>query len=128
MRNVLTGRLARLLLSLLVVLGPALVLSEPRGHSPHLSTFFHSVDKDGDGQIEPDEAMAFMGDHFGDVAEHDVHHAVNLMKHNLDGSDQGQTISQSEVAEHLHSLLQVLSASTACGQQCKEGCRCCALC
>ena len=85
-------------------------VSEPHGHNQHLTKFFHSVDRDGDGQIEPHEAVAFIGDHFGDVAEQDVHQSINLMKNNLDSSDQGQTISQSEVAEHLHSLLQVGAA------------------
>lgn len=109
MSSTLRGRLVRVLWVLCVVLGVA--VSEQQGHNPHLTKFFHSVDKDGDGQIEPHEAVAFMGDHFGDVAEHDVHHSINLMKNNLDGSDQGQTISQSEVAEHLHSLLQVRPTS-----------------
>ena len=72
-----------------------------------LARFFTSVDTDGDGQIEPHEAEAFMGESFGEDAAHEVHKAISLMKSNLDGSDQGQTISQSEVNEHLHSLLQV---------------------
>lgn len=73
-----------------------------------LSEFFRSVDVDGDGQIEPAEALRYIGDSFGaELPEQERTLAVQQMSQNLDGSDTGVTISKAEVAEHLHSLLKV---------------------
>ena len=75
----------------------------PRG----LSEFFRTVDVDGDGQIEPTEAMHFMDQHFGPTEKQDAGKLVEHMSHNLDGSDRDVTISQQEVEKHLHNLLKV---------------------
>ena len=80
----------------------------PRG----LSEFFRTVDVDGDGQIEPTEAMHFMDQHFGPTEKQDAGKLVEHMSLNLDGSDRDVTISQQEVEKHLHNLLKVKIGQT----------------
>lgn len=78
------------------------------GWDSGLSEFFRSVDSDGDGQIEPAEAMQYIGDSFGtELQEKDMRLAVQQMSKNLDGSDSGHTVSKAEVEQHLRSLLKV---------------------
>ena len=100
-------------------------LQEARGETPGkasptaggwnsgLSEFFKTVDSDGDGQIEPAEAMRYIGDSFGpDLPEQDRRLAVQQMSRNLDGSDSGFTVSKAEVEQHLRTLLKVRAPAT----------------
>lgn len=78
-----------------------------------LSEFFRTVDKDGDGQIEPAEAMRYIGDSFGaELPESERNLAVQQMARNLDGSDTGVTVSKAEVEQHLRTLLKVQTLSS----------------
>ena len=80
-----------------------------------LAEFFRSVDSDGDGQIEPSEAMRYIGDSFGtELPEKDRKLAVQQMSRNLDGSDSGVTVSKAEVEQHLRTLLKVRGLSEHC--------------
>ena len=79
------------------------------GWNTGLSQFFRSVDSDGDGQIEPAEAMRYIGDSFGaELPEQDRRLAVQQMSKNLDGNDFGVTVSKAEVEQHLRTLLKVM--------------------
>ena len=81
-----------------------------------LSEFFRTVDSDGDGQIEPAEAMRYIGDSFGaELPEQDRNLAVQQMSQNLDGSDYGVTVSKAEVEQHLRTLLKVRMVLAATG-------------
>lgn len=78
------------------------------GQHVGLSEFFRSVDADGDGQIEPAEAMRYIGDSFGaELPEQERRLAVQQMSQNLDGSDFGVTVSKAEVEQHLRTLMKV---------------------
>ena len=74
-----------------------------------LEDFFHEVDADGNGQIEPTEAARYIGKSFepGDYTGEELSRAVEYMKANLDSSDVDYTISEGEVVNHLRSLQKV---------------------
>lgn len=67
-----------------------------------LSELFGTIDKDGDGQIQPSEALQYIGASFD---EQDISvtpaNAAQQMSENLDGSDADATISREEVETHL---------------------------
>ena len=53
---------------------------------------------------------SYIEKHFGgaeNFSTQDLQQAMTHMRENLDGSDKGQTISESEVEDHLRSLMQV---------------------
>ena len=66
-----------------------------------LGDFFSSVDLNDDGQIEPQEAAKYIGD--GVVGDQDL----QCMQYNVDGADNGDTISEGELQQHLQSLMKV---------------------
>lgn len=66
-----------------------------------LGDFFSSVDLNDDGQIEPQEAAKYIGD--GVVGDQDL----QCMQSNVDGADNGDTISEGELQQHLQSLMKV---------------------
>ena len=76
--------------------------------SSALESFFGSIDKDGDGQIEPSEARQYIDANF-DRSDFllDASKAAQQMSRNLDGSDSDATISKDEVEGHLRRLLKV---------------------
>ena len=73
-----------------------------------LSQFFGSVDRDGDGQIQPSEALSYIGANFD---EHEIagdkKDAAEWVYENLEGNDADATISKAEVEKHLKRLLKV---------------------
>jgi hypothetical protein len=66
-----------------------------------LGEFFSKVDRNRDGEIEPEEAKSFLND--ASVGDQDL----ECMQANVDGADQGDTISETELQRHLQSLLKV---------------------
>ena len=80
-----------------------------------LESFFGSIDKDGDGQIEPSEARQYIDANFdrSDI-NLDASKAAQQMSKNLDGSDSDATISKDEVEGHLRRLLKVHHHSKQC--------------
>ena len=76
-----------------------------------LSQFFGSIDRDGDGQIEPAEALSYIGANFDerDINESQIQAAERIYQ-NLEGTDADATISKAEVEKHLKRLLKVLVA------------------
>ena len=89
--------------------------ASPSAWSSGLSEFFRTVDKDGDGQIEPAEAMHYIGDSFGaELPESERKLAVQQMAKNLDSSDSGVTVSKAEVEQHLRTLLKVWARNGIC--------------
>ncbi len=79
--------------------------------SDALNRFFESIDRDGDGQIQPAEASQYIDANF-DENELSVNpnKAAQQMSITLDGSDPDSTVSKEEVEKHLKKLLKV----TAC--------------
>lgn len=71
-----------------------------------LNQFFGSVDRDGDGQIQPSEALSYIGANFdeGYIAG-DKKEAAGWVYENLEGNDADATISKAEVEKHLKRLL-----------------------
>lgn len=70
-----------------------------------LSQFFGSVDRDGDGQIEPTEALTYLGANFDESDIGDKTGAAKRIYQNLEGGDADATISKAEVEKHLRRLL-----------------------
>jgi len=78
-----------------------------------LDKFFGSIDKDGDGQIEPSEAKQYIDANFDRSDIHvDASKAAQQMSKNLDGSDSDATISKNEVEGHLRRLLKVTTLTS----------------
>ena len=75
-----------------------------------LGEFFSSVDRNRDGEIQPEEAASYLGD--ASVVDQDLQY----MQANVDGADHGDTISEGELQRHLHKLLQVLLYSVTRGK------------
>ena len=103
---------------LCVLLLPSLAPSHGKAEPPGvtdgkwnsgLAEFFDSIDKDGDGQIEPSEALQYIDANFDptDIPNQDAGRAVQHMSTNLDTNDHGVSISREEVEKHLRSLLKV---------------------
>ncbi|KAK3252991.1 hypothetical protein CYMTET_37732 [Cymbomonas tetramitiformis] len=72
-----------------------------------ISVFFDLVDKDGDGQIEPEEASKFFEEVGGtdfDTA-HEIEASVDLFLGAVDGSDIGGTIDEDELEAHLNDIM-----------------------
>lgn len=70
---------------------------------------------------------SYIEKHFGgaeNFSAQDLQQAMTHMRENLDGSDKGQTISESEVEDHLRSLMQV-RVLVSCRQLTVIGCRLC---
>ena len=68
---------------------------------------------------------SYIEKHFGgaeNFSTQDLQQAMTHMRENLDGSDKGQTISESEVEDHLRSLMQV-RAPVSCRQLTIVACR-----
>ena len=96
---------------LLAVLAAQAVLSKvsagptaPREWQGSLGELFSRIDTDGDGQIEASEAARYIGD--ASVGDEDL----QCMQANVDGADQGDTISEKELQRHLQSLMKASSA------------------
>ena len=87
---------------------------EGRQWGTALEQFFGTIDKDGDGQIEPAEALQYIDANFepADIHQQDASRAVQQMSRNLDGSDSDATISKEEVEKHLKKLLKASLAPT----------------
>lgn len=64
-----------------------------------MGELFSKIDTDGDGQIEASEAARYIGD--ASVGAEDL----ECMQANVDGADQGDTISEKELQRHLQSLM-----------------------
>ena len=71
----------------------------PREWQGSLGQLFSQIDTDGDGQIEASEAARYIGD--STVGPQDL----QCMQANVDGADQGDTISENELQSHLQSLM-----------------------
>ena len=71
----------------------------PREWQGSLGQLFSQIDTDGDGQIEASEAARYIGD--SSVGAQDL----QCMQANVDGADQGDTISENELQSHLQSLM-----------------------
>lgn len=82
--------------------------AQQAGKMKGLSEFFSQLDTDQDGQIQPAEAIQYIGKEFGetDFPEQDLGAAVQRMESKLDSSDTDVTVSQAEVEAHLRNLLQ----------------------
>ena len=97
-------------LILLAVFGIPAVLGKgsgepttPREWQGSLGELFSRIDTDGDGQIEASEAARYIGD--ASVGAEDL----QCMQANVDGADQGDTISEKELQRHLQSLMKASS-------------------
>ncbi len=75
----------------------------PREWQGSLGQLFSQIDTDGDGQIEASEAARYIGD--SSVGAQDL----QCMQANVDGADQGDTISENELQRHLQSLMKACS-------------------
>ena len=75
----------------------------PREWQGSLGQLFSQIDTDGDGQIEASEAARYIGD--SSVGAQDLQY----MQANVDGADQGDTISETELQRHLQSLMKASS-------------------
>lgn len=75
-----------------------------------LDEYFKKIDVDGDGQVAPAEAKRFIRQTLGTTHEGELSDAIVQMTSNLDGTDQGSTISEKEVEAHLRKLMQVRQA------------------
>lgn len=89
---------------------PDLPAAEDGVTAPGLSELFQSMDRDGDGQIGQQEAIAYIGSEIGgtefDTAQ-ELTDAAQQMLGAVDGGDTGTTVSVTELESHLHSVLQV---------------------
>ena len=75
----------------------------PREWQGSLGELFSRIDTDGDGQIEASEAARYIGD--ASVGDEDL----QCMQANVDGADQGDTISEKELQRHLQTLMKASS-------------------
>lgn len=90
-----------------------------------LSRFFGSVDRDGDGQIQPSEALSYIGANFdeGEINGNE-REAAGWVYENLEGTDADATISKAEVERHLRRLLKVLICVSATWQDTRNVAQC----
>eukprot|EP00884_Botryococcus_braunii_P022435 jgi/Botrbrau1/8876/Bobra.50_2s0031.2 len=93
------------ILLVLAFVGPVHAIKQKDWHLG-LDEFFKNIDIDGDGQVGPAEAKQYIGKMLGTTHEGELRDAVVQMTANLDGTDQGNTISEKEVEEHLKKLKQ----------------------
>ena len=109
LRPSMPGRHAQLLVLLAIVTlsGAFCKVSKgapaPREWQGSLGQLFNQIDTDGDGQIEASEAARYLGD--ASVGAEDL----QCMQSNVDGADQGDTISEGELQRHLQSLMKASS-------------------
>jgi len=94
------------LIILMAILSVSAVICKTPGGPPapkewqgSLGQLFSQIDTDGDGQIEASEAARYIGD--SSVGAEDLQY----MQANVDGADQGDTISENELQRHLQSLM-----------------------
>lgn len=104
-------RAAALILALaacLLLAGGALQAAHPatpQQQHAGLAEFFDKVDRNHDGEIEPQEAEEFVGQTFQDAEEGwGAVEAVQHMQAEIDGADHGLTVSAAEVEVHLKGL------------------------
>lgn len=79
---------------------------ETRGQG--LTSFFRALDEDGDGQIEEEEARLYIKDVVGGDdfdTRNEVEEGARSIIKNLDSADIGDTVDESELAQHLQRLL-----------------------
>ena len=76
--------------------------AQPSSRDDALTDFFGSIDKNGDGQIQPSEALQYIGASFdGQDIKVSPASAAQQMSQSLDGSGPDATVSQEEVEIHL---------------------------
>lgn len=98
-----------LIVSVLLVWCPGHLLGSSSHASGHLRKLFDSLDKDHDGQLQQQELSSYivsLAPEFTN-SNQQLQRAVAGAIGRLDSPDAGLGVSQAELEQHLHTLLQV---------------------
>jgi len=94
---------------LLLLVKPAVKQVECDAPKSEVQTFFYTLDRNHDGQLEQSEVERYVGASVGGTdfqTQQQLDKAAHEVIGRLDGGDVGTTISEAELERHLHTILQ----------------------